>query len=498
MGRWWQIAAAIAVGLPLLLGIPLPAGRHRQASAAPRPLEIRRLGSRILVLAPHPDDEVLGAGGLVESALRAGDQVWVAVVTSGESSTPAAVRALHVAHPTPADFARLGALRRAESRAGTRVLGLPPSHLVFLGYADGSLTPIWTGAWDCRHPRVSGRTHVAYSLLASGFDPHAAYCGPRLLGDLERLLLEVRPDTVVLPDPADHHPDHAGLADFAWAAVIAYDGARPAGAPEPQLFGYLVHYPGWPGRWGLEPGLSESLPTPWTGGPAGWYRLPLTPTETARKGQALLRYRSQLAVSRPFLEAFVRSDELFTRRAAVLRLGSSWLELGQVRALGSTFRFAPGGPLPRLVRVSRYAGPATTLSARSAGAGRIELRLSGPGWTRRRLEIRLFAWQVRPGGPDRRLVLEWRDGRASLSGDGAPAGRDARWQFSGQELRWSFDAGGAPWQVAASLLERGRLVGTTSWLAVSAPAAPAHRSRPLPVRPPARWVRSAARPAGAA
>ncbi|MBX6378395.1 MAG: PIG-L family deacetylase, partial [Clostridia bacterium] len=73
----------------------------------------------------------------------------------------------------------------------TRVLGPPSSHLIFLGYADGSLTPLWLGTWDCRHPRVSGGTHVAHSLLADGFDPHVAYCAPNLLGDLEHLLRQV-------------------------------------------------------------------------------------------------------------------------------------------------------------------------------------------------------------------------------------------------------------------------------------------------------------------
>ncbi|MDI3298716.1 MAG: PIG-L family deacetylase [Bacillota bacterium] len=471
MGRWWLLLVALAVCAPLILLAPLPSSRNRQATAAPRTLEVRRLGRRILVLAPHPDDEVLGAGGLVETALRAGDQVWVAVATSGESSTPAAIRALHVARPTPADFARLGALRRNESREGTRTLGLPSSHLIFLGYADGSLTPIWMGAWDCRHPRVSGRTHVAYSLLANGFDPHVAYCGPDLVGDLERLLLEVRPDTVVLPDPADHHPDHSGLADFAWAAVMAYDRARPAGAPEPQLYGYLVHYPGWPQQWGEHPTLQEAFPSPWTGGPVSWLRLPLTAAATSVKGRALLEYRSQLAVSRAFLEAFVRRDELFTRRPLVLPLGPHWLDLGQVRPLGTMFRLMGGRPLPRVVRLSRYAGPPTTLSARSPEPGRIELRLTGEGWPRRRLALRLYAWQVRPGGPDRRLEFDWQDGRARLVCDGSASGQRPDWRLSGRELTWSFDGGGAPWQVAATIVENERPVGTTPWLAVSAASA---------------------------
>ncbi|MDI3317094.1 MAG: PIG-L family deacetylase [Bacillota bacterium] len=473
MRRWWP---ALAVLLAALLCVFLPpvggGGRPRRATAAPRPLEVGRLGRRILVLAPHPDDEVVGAGGLIQTALRAGDQVWVAVATSGESSTPAAIRALHVLRPTPRDFALLGQIRRNESRAGTRVLGLPPSHLIFLGYADGSLTPLWVDSWNCRQPRVSGGTHVAYSLLDRGFDPHVAYCAPHLLDDLERLLRQVRPDAVILPDPADHHPDHAGLADFTWAAVLAYDRSRPAAAPEPSLYGYLVHYPDWPQRWGYDPAGQEAFPSTWTGGPVRLVRLPLAKPVTDGKERALLRYRSQLAVSPEFLESFVRRDELFTRRPLVLRLGPRWTELGQVRPLSSTFRvLRRGRGIPRIVRLSRYAGFAATLWARSSGPGRLEFRLSGRDVPMERLTLRFYAWQVRPGGPDRRLEFFWQQGRGRWflePGRGADGIRPA-WSRAPGGLTWSCPSGDAPWQVAASLVEGGRLVGWTPWLAVSGP-----------------------------
>ena len=41
-------------------------------------------GTRILVLAPHPDDEVFGCAGAIMRHVAAGDSVRVAVVTDGE------------------------------------------------------------------------------------------------------------------------------------------------------------------------------------------------------------------------------------------------------------------------------------------------------------------------------------------------------------------------------------------------------------------------------
>jgi LmbE family N-acetylglucosaminyl deacetylase len=443
---------------------------------APRPLTLRALGRRILVLAPHPDDEVLGAGGVIDEAMRAGAQVWVAVATSGESSVTAAVETLHVSHPRPADFARLGRIRRNESRAGTRLLGLPSSHLIFLGYADGSLTPLWLGAWNCRHPRVSGGTHVARTLLASAFDPHAAYCAPDLLADLERLLRRVRPDTVILPDLADQHPDHAGLAAFTWAAVLAYDRARPAGAPIPRLYGYLVHYPGWPTRWGADPDAPESVPTPWTGGQAVWLRVPLTRAATAAKARALARYRSALVVARPFLTSFIRADELFTCRPLVETLGRRWRPLAEIRRLAPSVFLVDDAPVPGIAIADRYAGPPIRFAARSSGQGRLELRLTGRGWREGGLGIRLYAWRVAPTGPDVRLEVAWADGRSWVSSSGPPVTLARRPIVAGSALTWSFDAGDGVWQVAASLVDGSGRTHITPWLAVTAGVAP----RPAP------------------
>src|SRR5437016_3787692 len=47
------------------------------------------LGARLLVLAPHPDDEVLGAAGMIDAAVRRGAAVRVVVATDGEAGPDA-------------------------------------------------------------------------------------------------------------------------------------------------------------------------------------------------------------------------------------------------------------------------------------------------------------------------------------------------------------------------------------------------------------------------
>lgn len=81
----------------------------------------------LVVIAPHPDDESLGCGGLIAQALQEQRRVRVAVVSDGVGS-----------HPNSATYpaARLKALRESEARAAVEVLGLDPAFLSFLGLPD--------------------------------------------------------------------------------------------------------------------------------------------------------------------------------------------------------------------------------------------------------------------------------------------------------------------------------------------------------------------------
>ena len=81
-----------------------------------------------LVLAPHPDDESLGCGGLLAACAAAGRAARVLVISDGTGSHPRSQ-----AWPP----AKLAALRQEETRAAIGLLGLDPDHDIgFLGLAD--------------------------------------------------------------------------------------------------------------------------------------------------------------------------------------------------------------------------------------------------------------------------------------------------------------------------------------------------------------------------
>ena len=43
---------------------------------------------RVCIFAPHPDDEILGCGGLLQALVAQGNQVLIVSVTHGEKSHP--------------------------------------------------------------------------------------------------------------------------------------------------------------------------------------------------------------------------------------------------------------------------------------------------------------------------------------------------------------------------------------------------------------------------
>ncbi|MBU8545593.1 PIG-L family deacetylase [Roseomonas sp. ROY-5-3] len=81
-----------------------------------------------LVLAPHPDDESLGCGGLLATCVAEKRQTMVVVVSDGAGSHP-------FSREWPPE--RMAALRQAEARTAVVMLGLDPAlQLHFLGLPD--------------------------------------------------------------------------------------------------------------------------------------------------------------------------------------------------------------------------------------------------------------------------------------------------------------------------------------------------------------------------
>ncbi|MBI4776489.1 MAG: PIG-L family deacetylase [Deltaproteobacteria bacterium] len=132
-------------------------------------------GKRVLVVAPHPDDDIIGCGGALIRHVRAGDPVRVVFLTRGDKG----------------DFtgrfgAEYPAVREAEARDAARLIGV--HDLEFLPYRDREVRP-----------------------------------DAPLVRDLSAALSTHQAGLVYGPSPTEAHPDHRAAAKALWTAAAHCD-----------------------------------------------------------------------------------------------------------------------------------------------------------------------------------------------------------------------------------------------------------------------------------
>ncbi len=184
-----------------------------------------------LILAPHPDDETLGCGGLIAACCAASRPPLVVILTDGRGS-----------HPNSRLYpaSKLIAVREAEATEAVNILGLPSERLIFL-----------------REP-----------------DTKAPHGGPVFESIVDRLAGYVRDfgcSAILAPWRHDPHCDHQAASRIAcWTARVT--GIR------------ALAYPVW--GWTISTRVSIDATEP-----QGW-RLDVTPHLPA-KGRAIAAHASQ-------------------------------------------------------------------------------------------------------------------------------------------------------------------------------------------------------------
>jgi LmbE family N-acetylglucosaminyl deacetylase len=284
----------------------------------PAPIQIGT-GERLVVVAPHPDDEILGAAGLMQRVLERGGSVLVVLVTAGDGYVRAVARETGRPQPSPLQFVAYGKRRLHETQAALRQIGRDRLHLQFLGFPDGGLDHLLHIHWDRRHPERSPTTRVSDPPYNDALEPDVPYAGADLRRELVRLLRETNPTIVAFPDPLDKHPDHGATGLFSLLALDHWASTTrpPQTGKPPQLLAYLVHWPAWPPGWDAQLPRAASntpltLPADLPTRQLAPVALLLTDQEVVTKQAALSRYASQQGEMAAFLSAFIRQTEVFT------------------------------------------------------------------------------------------------------------------------------------------------------------------------------------------
>lgn len=267
---------------------------------------------RVLVIAPHPDDELLALGGTIAQLTRDGQQVLVVFLTNGDANQ--AAKKLFTLNPLrrAEDYRALGYWRQKEAAAALRILGVPVTSILFLGYPDQGLTALANKNWKGETPYTSPFTKANYAFYRNSFNPSALYCGEHLVADLAAIVRRFSPTVIYFPHPEDGHPDHRAAVQLVLAALLKVEREE-----QPELRLYVVHAPSWPAPRRLA--TDQELTVPTALGGWKWLRHELTEELMEIKLRAMRAYSSQRITNGRFLASFVRPNEIYARFTAPAR-----------------------------------------------------------------------------------------------------------------------------------------------------------------------------------
>jgi LmbE family N-acetylglucosaminyl deacetylase len=290
---------------------------------------------RIVVVAPHPDDEALGAGGLIQQACAVGAEVHVIYLTSGDHNQIAFKLYQLRLHLSPRQYLAFGALRQREAAAATALLGLSREQLVFLGYPDYGTMQVWRDYWGGCAPFRSDATRCNAVPYRDAFAFGQPYKPENVVADFVELFRRFRPTRVFVTHPADTNPDHRAAANFVRLAALQVGAAQSP----PQIYYYLIHFGRWPRPYHYHPEL-ELEPPQQLLDDGDWMSWPITREQTETKHEAILQNRTQLTTRQYYLVSFARVNEIFAtidlRPVPVVPTNAviNWRKAARTKAVG--------------------------------------------------------------------------------------------------------------------------------------------------------------------
>lgn len=216
------------------------------------------LSARILVLAPHMDDETLGCGGTVLLHSAKADVHFFFATDGAASPVP-------LLSWTAARDASLPEMRRREAHAVAESIGIPDANLHFANLPDGKLAA-----------RANDTRNAVRDVIQAA-----------------------RPAMVLAPFRFDVHPDHIGLNRATRSVLRSMDSP-------PKLLEYFVYYrmpfvPGGDIRFAIDP--------------LSLFTVDTAPVANAKRN-ALDCYRSQTTLLYPWQKRPILTAESLDRRCA--------------------------------------------------------------------------------------------------------------------------------------------------------------------------------------
>jgi len=189
---------------------------------------------KILVISPHPDDAEIAAFGLYSSNKK----TYIVTITAGDAGKN---KYDEVYQNKVNQYLKKGELRTWNSITVPLLGGIPPEQTINLGFFDGTLASmykdkskiaegLYTHSSDISMYRKQNISSLSYALYGKSD-------WVSLVGNLEYLLGEIKPDIIVAPYPAlDDQKDHR------FSSIALFEAIKKANIKQGSLYLYTNHF----------------------------------------------------------------------------------------------------------------------------------------------------------------------------------------------------------------------------------------------------------------
>ena len=270
----------------------------------------------VMVLGPHPDDEILATGGIIRQAVLDNVPIKVVVVLNGGDGS-----------------LTQGKNRMQESFNASTLLGVKPEDIIFLGYGDNTLPQMMDA--QSSSTVFTSKEGLTTTYGSEQFDTYhkivtgqeAELSRKNFLGDINLLMATYMPTDVYTTSLYDNHPDHKALyraVDQALGIAVGENAGY-----EPTLHRTLVQLPfdmwEWPVRepvddlnapmrpFTMPNGFEENTPFKW--GDREIVPVPeemtVLPRNENLKYQAIMKFNTAINQDKTTWLSYVKSDEVF-------------------------------------------------------------------------------------------------------------------------------------------------------------------------------------------
>ena len=168
-------------------------------------LVLESLGGTLVVVSPHDDDGIMGTGGLLYNLSQRKIKTYVLIMTDGS-----------LGYSKLEQKNNIRQIRREEAKKAYKMLGAVP---YFLDYPDMNLTEF--KCWE----KSDGKEGAYQKTL--------------------RMLRSLKPETVLLPNPLDWHPDHRAAFDIGYSIAYLASTAAVIDFGEPIKLRHIASYKVW-------------------------------------------------------------------------------------------------------------------------------------------------------------------------------------------------------------------------------------------------------------